>query len=319
MFAFAGCTVDTDLDPDANVDELHDEEVGSLQQLVKKGKAGAVNGDANYCNDPANLCALGEGDCDSTTQCSPGLMCAPNNGPKFGMPPDWDVCAGAHCANGVMDGDETAADCGGSCGVCSSCLGTPGTTNFCNGCLCTAGQGDCDSSTQCASGLVCGLNNGPRFSLPAAYDVCVPAHCTNRVLDAGSGETGVDVGGPCGVLPCGNGVLDSGEACDDGINDGVLCSSNCSVAPEVGVIRSDCHPGAAIITGLSGTACISFPGTGASFLSFSSPSVQVTLFSNGDCTGNSTTVTSDTNFCGASFDQGGGLNDTVQSALVARR
>src|SRR6185369_2782647 len=115
--------------------------------------------------------------------------------------------------------------------------------------------------------------------LPASYDVCVPAHCTNRVQDAGNGETGVDLGGPCGSL-CGNGAMDSGEVCDDGVNDGVFCSSDCSVVPEVGQIRWDCDAAAGVITGLNGTGCVSFPNSGASFITFSSSAVEVTLYRN---------------------------------------
>lgn len=109
----------------------------------------------------------------------------------------------------------------------------------------------------------------------------VPSHCTNKVLDAASGETSVDSGGPCGTAvsssPCGNGTIDSGEVCDDGVNDSVLCSSSCSSAPDAAVIRAD---------GERYRLC-----------------------------GFSTTVTSDINFCDVDFDGGGGnLNDRVMSA-----
>ena len=135
--------------------------------------------------------------------------------------------------------------------------------------------------------------------------------------DAGSGETGVDVGGPCGTL-CGNGVLNAGEVCDDGLNDGVLCSADCSTATQVALIRWDCDAEAGIITGLSGTDCVSFPGSGASYITFSSGGAQVTLYGNGDCTGAARTVTSDLNFCGSWFDEGWELNDAVHSARVTR-
>lgn len=320
MLAVASCTLGVDDDSDGSSGDLVEDGLGSSQQPITKGKAGAFNGSADYCNNAASPCLSGEGDCDSNAQCAPGmgLICVPNNGLKFGFPSNWDVCAAAHCANGVLDGDETAADCGGSCGTCSSCLGTAGGPDFCNGCLCASGQGDCDSSAQCASGLVCGANIGPQFGRPRGYDVCVPPHCTNRVQDAASGETGVDVGGPCGTL-CGNGVVNSGETCDDGVNDGVLCSADCSTATEVGQIRWDCDPNAGIITTLSGTDCISFPGTGASYLTLSSSGVQVTLYRNGDCTGSSTTAVTDNNFCDNLYDDfSDGLNDTVSSARVSR-
>lgn len=406
VLAVASCTWGSDddaLSSEASADLL--EEAGSLGQSIVKGKPGAVNGAADYCNNAASPCGAGEGDCDSNAQCSgaAGLSCVANNGPKFGLPTGWDVCAPAHCGNKVEDGDETAIDCGGSCGTCSSCLGTPGSASFCSGCSCASGEGDCDSNADCASGLTCARDNGPQFGLPSGHDVCVPPHCTNLVLDAASGETGIDDGGPCGTraacggtpgsasfcqgckcssgegdcdsnaecgsglacsanngtrfgLPprfdvcvpihctnrvldaadgetgideggacgggttCGNGAIDGAELCDDGINDGVLCSADCSMPTEVAQIRWDCGSGAGIITGLQGTDCISFPGAGASYITFSSlpPEVEVTLYNNADCTGASKTVSSDVNFCQSSFDNGWGLNDAVNSAKVRR-
>jgi hypothetical protein len=52
-------------------------EVASARQGLTKGTVGAVNGDDDYCNDATNKCANGEGDCDSSAQCLPGLVCAP--------------------------------------------------------------------------------------------------------------------------------------------------------------------------------------------------------------------------------------------------
>ncbi|MCK6588092.1 MAG: trypsin-like serine protease [Polyangiaceae bacterium] len=37
-------------------------------------------------------CDLGEGDCDSDSQCRPGLKCGTNNGVLFGLPPTYDLC-----------------------------------------------------------------------------------------------------------------------------------------------------------------------------------------------------------------------------------
>lgn len=403
MLAVVSCASEVDEDGLNNegAPELRDEgSVGSTQQPLTKGRVGAVNGASDYCN-TVNPCAQGEGDCDGTAQCAAGLICAADNGPKFGFPSGWDVCVPSHCTNKTLDGDEITVDCGGSCGACSSCVGTPGAANFCTACLCGAGQGDCDSSAECASGLTCGLDNGPMFGLPKGYDVCVaphclngvqdaasgetgiddggpcgtrasscsgtpgstdfcvgclcasgegdcdsdaectsglvcglnnglkfglpkafdlcvPAHCTNKVLDAASGETGVDVGGACGTAPpaCGDGIVNGSEACDDGINDGVVCSADCSSAIQVAVIRGDCDGGSHVVASVAGSGCIGFGGVGASYISFSSSGVSVTLYSNTDCSGESMTTTSDLNFCGGSFDQGSGMNDNVQAARI---
>ena len=86
--------------------------------------------------------------------------------------------------------------------------GLPGAVNgaidYCNNpaALCVGGEGDCDADSQCVSGLVCGVDNGPNFGMILNYDVCVPPHCENGVLDAD--ETVTDCGGAdCGTF-CAN-------------------------------------------------------------------------------------------------------------------
>jgi hypothetical protein len=393
-FSIIGCASSYD-DAPGGLDD--DDALGSFEQSIAKGRPGATIGSNDYCNNPASPCTLGEGDCDSNAQCSGGSVCIADNGPKFGFPQGWDVCAATHCSNRIMDGDETATDCGGSCGVCAAvCAGTPGGANFCSGCACASGQGDCDSNADCANGLSCGVDNGPRFGLPLGYDVCVPSHCTNQVLDAADGETGVDEGGDCGpsgacsgtlgsttfcqgckcslgqgdcdsnlecanglscgtdngpkfnmpaghdvcVPPhctnkvldaadgetgidiggacdasCGNGIVNTGEVCDDGINDGVVCGVNCLSQPTVAQILVDCADGSGVGSNLAGAGCLAVGG-GASYIKFLTSGISVTLYSGGDCTGQTRTVTSDINFCFEPFDQGGGLNDNVHSATI---
>ena len=161
---------------------LTDEDESSLHK-----SAGGTNGDFDYCN--ASVCLAGEGDCDRNSECAPGLVCTANVGAQFGMPATWDYCLAATCTNGVIDGDETGSDCGGSCGPCI-CGGTVGSSVFCtSACPCTLGQADCDSNLECATGLVCGTNNGPKFGFAPTIDACVPVHCTNRRVDVN--EVGV--------------------------------------------------------------------------------------------------------------------------------
>ena len=78
--------------------------VGRSRAALTKGAAGARVGDSNYCDDPANKCALGEGDCDSSDQCRPGLVCVPGNLAKRGALTG-DACAPATCGNGIKDAD----------------------------------------------------------------------------------------------------------------------------------------------------------------------------------------------------------------------
>ena len=81
----------------------------------------------------------------------------------------------------------------------------------------------------------------------------------------------------------------------------------------------DCAPDATLLNSLRGTDCIVISPGGASYITFLSPDVEVTLYSNDDCTGESKTVSSDINFCFDTFDQGGGLNDQVLSVQVHRK
>lgn len=202
----------------------------AVQELFKTKDQGGTNGFFDYC-DGATLCDQGEGDCDTDGQCSGGLSCVDNLGDNFGFSWTTDVCAPAHCANDVLDGDETAADFGGSCGaVCGGTLNTP---DYCRpGCECAVGEGDCDVDADCDTGLVCGIDRGAEYGQIWSADVCVPSSCDNGVQDGG--ETGIDVGGSCGTCggangdqegyctpgcPCayGEGDCDSNDECDVGL------------------------------------------------------------------------------------------------------
>jgi len=74
-------------------------------------------GSETFCD--GCLCTIGQGDCDATSQCDGNLVCAGNQGTKFGLGKSVDVCTAAHCTNGVLDGSETDVDCGGECGLCA--------------------------------------------------------------------------------------------------------------------------------------------------------------------------------------------------------
>ncbi|MBN1607206.1 MAG: hypothetical protein JW940_11280, partial [Polyangiaceae bacterium] len=92
-----------------------------------------------------------------------------------------------------------------------------GDADFCDSpaALCVAGEGDCDRNAQCATGLVCGTNNGPKFGMGPTYDVCVLPHCTDGVLTGGTDETRVDCGASgsdCGVCSGCPDVSENGDA-----------------------------------------------------------------------------------------------------------
>ena len=161
-------------------------------------------GDPLYCADPNFPCGVGEGDCRLDSECAGALICGFNNGDKFGFSSGLDVCVPAHCQDNVLSGNESAVDCGGSCGMCiGSNPYTLGNPNYCSdpNFPCAAGEGDCNSNVQCQTGLLCGFNNGSKFGFSSGTDVCVPAQCTNRKLDALLEETGIDCGGVCGTCP----------------------------------------------------------------------------------------------------------------------
>ena len=90
-------------------------------------------------------------------------------------------------------------------------------------CGSTCGNGVLDAGEQCDDGNAVGNDS--------CSNACVSATCSDGALN--HGETGVDCGGPCAqqCVVCGNGVVQSGEACDDGnaINNDT-CSNACVLA-----------------------------------------------------------------------------------------
>lgn len=212
-----------------------------------------TNGSTTFCAQYGScLCGSGQGNCNATAECQPGLACSNGKGAQFGFAAKLGLCLKAHCTNGVQDGGETGLDCGGTdCGTClPACSGgTPGAVNYCSTCLCSSGQGDCNNSYECATGLVCGSKNGAQFGFSAKTNVCVPAHCTNGTQD--STETGVDCGGAdCGSCP--------------GICVGTPGSETYCVGCKCASGQGDCDASSECVTGL---ACGSNQGAKFGFTS----------------------------------------------------
>ncbi len=101
-------------------------------------------------------CDMGEGDCDSDSQCLPGLFCRSNIGPSYGLPADYDVCESHKHLCPIME------------------LANPD-TDYCVDldCPCNHGQGDCDTDRECGAGLICQDDSGAAVGLPAHYEICV--------------------------------------------------------------------------------------------------------------------------------------------------
>jgi hypothetical protein len=111
------------------------------------------NGGSTYCSESCR-CRVGEGDCDSSSECQSGLVCAQDVGARYGFNSTYDVC-------------ESPS---GS-GSCHS--GSNGGSAYCSeSCRCGVGEGDCDSSSECQSGLVCAQDVGARYGFNSTYDVC---------------------------------------------------------------------------------------------------------------------------------------------------
>jgi alpha-tubulin suppressor-like RCC1 family protein len=231
---------------DVESDPLTDERLGEAQESL--AKPAGINGQEDYCDSPANRCVIGEGDCDTHAQCfvtGTPMRCGANNGAKWGFPSAYDVCIPSRCANGVQDGAETSVDCGADCGAqgpCAAvpaCTGSVGGDNYCSTCACSAGQGDCDTNTECAAGLVCGANNGSKFGFPGGTDACVPAHCSNGVQDAM--ETSIDCGAGCGNL----GTCDTMAMCTGPVGGENYCTTcGCQAG------QGDCDTNAQCAAGL---------------------------------------------------------------------
>jgi hypothetical protein len=99
----------------ANVDSGMSPEQDPHFDTGRTKSDGGANGDSNFCSDLGAPCTIGEGDCDVDAECGAGAVCGSNNGANFGMPLRHDVCWAAHCEDGVLSGDETSPDWGGSC------------------------------------------------------------------------------------------------------------------------------------------------------------------------------------------------------------
>lgn len=154
-------------------------------------------GHADFC-DLYGPCDPGEGDCDSDSECASGLVCQHNIGARYGFSASTDTCEqppghAARCTSAtpcdVGEGDcDSNRDClsGLVCqhnigerygfteltDTCELPLGdwdrcTPGTP-------CDEGEGDCDTDSDCLSGLRCRHDMGHVYGYDQSVDVCAP-------------------------------------------------------------------------------------------------------------------------------------------------
>ena len=168
--------------------------VGEPVPLAPSCDDATQNGDetATDCGGSCpSACSVGDG-CQSDADCDQGLFCSP----------EADRCFEAACNDGVLNGDELLADCGG--GTCPGCPdGSP-----------------CSEGTDCES-TVCGDD-----------DTCSAASCNDAQRN--QNETGVDCGGSC-PQNCGSGQgCAAGNDCQSGVCGGLGCAegdAQCCQAP----------------------------------------------------------------------------------------
>ncbi len=120
-----------------------------------------------------------------------------------------------------------------------------GDWDFCDDGHCLTGEGDCDADVHCQGELICGENNGPRFSLKISLDVCWPAHCQNGVIDGD--ELLIDFGGSCD------------DCFDQGLGAYDSCSTRCACSQGGGDCDADSHCQGDLICGQDNGARFQLP------------------------------------------------------------
>ena len=143
------------------------------------------------------------GDCSEsyTSLASVSLSAAPAAGSVF---TGWGGtgCSGTASCSLLFNADtlitSSFALAGGSADFCS--VASP----------CAAGQGDCDSNSQCRTGLVCAQNVGANFGWPAGTDVC---QASASSLPVGHADF-CSAASPCAA---GQGDCDSKKQCRTGL------------------------------------------------------------------------------------------------------
>jgi len=122
---------------------------------------------AGHCTHQCR-CEVGEGYCESNADCFGDLICylGPDLGIGFFYGAKPYTC-------------QEEFDCHGALAI--------GDNDYCTRtCKCGVGHGDCDSSDECATGLVCGTNNAAKFSsdLEWTIDVCERPDTIDEKIDA---------------------------------------------------------------------------------------------------------------------------------------
>ncbi|MFC1613555.1 hypothetical protein ACFL23_04470, partial [Patescibacteria group bacterium] len=105
-------------------------------------------GDYDYCKDNGP-CGHGEGDCDpESNECEAGCTCENDVGAEYGFEAGVDVCVAPSSKKGDYDYCKKYGPCG-------------------------AGEGDCDSDSECKARYICKNDVGAKYGFASDVDVCV--------------------------------------------------------------------------------------------------------------------------------------------------
>jgi len=141
-----------------NCREFNSQASKSADCCMKKGVSDCYKGKTDRdCCSSSNKCGVGGGDCDSDSDCKSGHVCGINNCRDYNKKADRTADCCMKRGNKSCYKGRTDRDC------CTS-------SNKCG-----IGGGDCDSDSDCESGLVCGTNNCRSFNNEASSsaDCCM--------------------------------------------------------------------------------------------------------------------------------------------------
>lgn len=161
------------------------------QRVVECGGFDLNNPSENYCSE-ACPCQAGQGDCDSDSDCGPGLFCAENVGTDYGYPSGWEICLPITTPSNTNSGSCAAV---GGCGPW---------------------QGDCNSHDDCLGDLVCRNSVGNAIGATQGVDVCdYPKMPTCPNYDDNDGSRNTTSGRCTPECPCsvGEGDCDTDADC----------------------------------------------------------------------------------------------------------
>jgi len=194
--------------------------LGDESKTCGGGNTGPVcNGDDNAwtCCSSTNKCGLGEGDCDRDDDCKAGLKCGEDN------------CKDFH--NGAMYAADCCISAGPTCDGSTNAWSCCSSTNKCG-----EGEGDCDSDSECQSGLVCGTDNCQSFIPGAHYqaDCCAKPAVATNCDGSSSAWSCCSANSKCGQ---GEGDCDSDNECQSGLKCG---KDNCRDFHSGAAAAADC-------------------------------------------------------------------------------